>query len=145
MIGVEPEIVKCAEPNRIRVRIGPDCFRAPCDNGWVCGVDNPRCAAIPGIALSSIVREARLLDRCVKPDVSNVDSSPYRHAERLNAAIEVLVIHRVLIVPDAVVGSCHLVTDEENPVACRRRPRSWLELIYGRAGPGFNSWLLPLG
>jgi hypothetical protein len=38
-----------------------------------------------------------------------------------------------------------LVTDEENAVTCRRRPRSWLELIYRRTirtSPSQNSRLL---
>ena len=37
----------------------------------------------------------------MKSDVSDVDSRSNRHAERLDGAIEVLVIERVFIVPDA--------------------------------------------
>ena len=37
----------------------------------------------------------------MKPDVADVDARPNGHAERLNGAIEVLVIERVFIVPDA--------------------------------------------
>ena len=145
MVGVEPEIIKRAEANRIGVLISPKRFCAPCDKVRVRGINIPWCAAIPGVSYSAIVREAGMLRRGMKFDVADIDPSSYRHAERLNRAIEVLVIKRVLIVPDASRWVGHLVTDEENAVAVRWGSRSWLDLIYRCARPGFNGWLLSHG
>ena len=58
-------------------------------------------AAIPGISLGAIMRKARMLRWHVKPDVTDVDPRSQRNSERLNGPIEVLVIERVLIVPDS--------------------------------------------
>ena len=52
--------------------------------------------------------------------------------ERLDGPIKVFIIDGVLIVPDASGGSCHLVTDEKNPIIARVR----LELVYRGACPG---------
>lgn len=142
MIGVEPEIIKRAEANGVSVLIGRKRFRAPGDSRWIGGINVPRGAAISLISYRAIVQEARVLRWRMEPDVSNIDSSSYRYSERLNRSIEVLVVHCVLIVPDAGIWSRHLVTNEENAIACGRCPRSWLELIYRRCSPGFNSWLL---
>jgi hypothetical protein len=74
-------------------------------------------------------------------DVTDVDSSSFRHAERLNRAIEVLVIERVLIVPDASIGAGHFVTHKPDTIVAR----IGFDLINRRAGPGFNGWLLSYG
>jgi hypothetical protein len=148
LIGVEPKIIKRAVANRIGVLIGRKSFRAPSDQGWVGGINVPRCAAVPGVSYRAIMRKAGMLRWRMKVDVSDIDSRSYRHGERLNRPIEVLVVHCVLIVPDPGVWSRHLVTDEENAVASRRRSRSWLELIYEgaiRASPGHNCRLLSMG
>jgi hypothetical protein len=81
----------------------------------------------------------------MKVDVIDVNSGSHRHGEGLNGAIQVLVIERVLIVPDASVWSRDLVTDEENAVASRRCPRSWLDLIHRCASPSHDRRLLLLG
>ena len=99
MIGIKPEIVKRGEANRIGVLIGRKSFGAPGDGACVLG-NIPRRAAISGVSQCSVVREPRLLRWHVKADVSDVNSSSHRHGERLDGAIEVLVIERVLIVPD---------------------------------------------
>lgn len=145
MIGVEPEVVKRAVANRIRVLISRKSFRTPGDRRWVRGINIPRGAAEAGVSLGAIMRKAGMLRRRVKLDVSDVNTGAHRYGERLNRPIEVLVVHCVLIVPHAGVWSRHLVTDEENAVGSRRRPRSWLELIYRRASPSHNSRLLSMG
>ena len=40
----------------------------------------------------------------MKSDVADVDASAQRHTEGLNCAIEVLVIDRILVVPDSGTG-----------------------------------------
>ena len=54
--------------------------------------------------------------RRMKLDVTDVNSGSQWNAERLDGAIEVLVIERVLIVPYAAVWSCHLVAHEPDTI-----------------------------
>ena len=76
MVGVEPEIIKCSEAYRVGVLVGRKRFRAPGDRGAVLGNLNiPRCAAVSGVSYGAIVRDARMLRRRMKLDVTNVDSS----------------------------------------------------------------------
>src|SRR5439155_23511220 len=102
LVGVEPEIVHCGEAYRIGVLISRKRFTVPCDRG-VAGlvIVVPGYAAIPSVSLGAIMWPTGLLDRRMKSDVTDVDSSSYRHSERLNGSIEVLVIERVLIMPHA--------------------------------------------
>ena len=142
MIGVEPEIVHRGEAYRISVLISRKSLRAPGDKVWICGVNIPRRRAIPGISLSAIMWPTRLLDRRMKSDVTDIDSSPYRHGERLNRAIEVLVIEGVLIVPDASIWPRHFIAHKPDTV------RSWSGLnriAHRRASPSFNGGLLSHG
>ena len=44
---------------------------------------------------------ARMLKRGMKSDIGDVDASSQRHGEGLDGAIEVLVVQRILIVPDS--------------------------------------------
>ena len=109
MVGIKPEVIQRAVANRIRVLVSRKRFRVPGNGASVLG-NIPRRAAIPGISHRAIMRKARVLRRRMKRDVSNIDSRSYRHSERLNRAIEVLVIERVLIMPDAGIRSGHFVT-----------------------------------
>ena len=141
MIGVEPEIVKRAVANCIRVLIRRKSFRTPCDRGWVGGVNIPWRAAIPGVSYRAIMRKAGMLRRRMKLDVSDIDARSYRHAERLNRAIEVLVIKRVLIVPHAATQVGYFVTHVPNAIGARSRQ----DLVYRRAictNPSHNGRLL---
>ena len=65
----------------------------------------------------------------MKPDVSDIDSRSYRHAERLNRPIEVLVIERVFVVPHAATQVGDFVTHKPDTVVARSR----FDLIYRRA------------
>ena len=137
MVGVKPEVVKRPVSNRIRVLVGRKGFRAPGDR--VCVLGNiPRRAAIPGISLGAIMRNARMLRRHVKPDVTDIDSRSQRNSERLNGPIEVLVIEGVLVVPDASRRVGHLVTHEPDTIVAV----IWFDLIYRRTSPSFNGRLL---
>jgi hypothetical protein len=138
LVGIEPEIVKRAEANRVRVLISRKRFRAPGNGACVLG-NVPWCGAIAEVSLRAIMRKTRVLRRRMKLDVSHIDSSSYRHAERLNRAIEVLVIERVLIVPDTGIWSSHFVTHEPDTIDSRSR----FDLVYRGAGPRLNGGLLP--
>src|SRR5205807_354238 len=98
----------------------------------------PRSAAIPGVSLGAIMRKTGMLRRRVKPDVTDVDSRSQRHAERLNRPIEILVIKRVLIVPDASRWVGHFITHEPDTIVAVIR----FDLTYRRTIPGLNGRLL---
>jgi len=89
----------------------------------------------------AIIRPTGLLDRRVKADVGNVYSWPNRHAEGLDRAIEILVVERVFIVPDARTGICYFEAHKPDAVVSRVR----FLPVYRRAGPGHDSWLLAHG
>ena len=77
----------------------------------------------------------------MKSDVRDVYSCPNRDAERLDRAIEVLVIERVFIVPDASAGVRYFVAHKPDTII------AWvgLLLVYRRAGPGHDRWLFANG
>ena len=140
MIGVEPEIVQRAVANRVGVLILRKSFRAPRDRACVLG-NIPRSAAISLIIERAIIRPTRLLDRRVKADVGDAYSRPNRHGERLDRAIEVLVVQRVFIVPDASGGVGDFVTHEPDTIV----EVIGFELVYRGTGPGHDRWLLAHG
>jgi hypothetical protein len=70
----------------------------------------------------------------MKSDITHGNSSPQRHTERLNRAIQVLVIHRVLVMPDSSGGTCDLVANEANAIASG----NGFDLVDGRSGPGLD-------
>jgi hypothetical protein len=75
-------------------------FRVPGDRA--CVLRNiPRCAAITLIVKRAVICPAGFLTRGVKPDVRDIYSGSERHAEGLDRAVEVLVVQRVFIVPNA--------------------------------------------
>src|SRR6266404_2448576 len=82
-----------------------------------------------------------MLNRRVKSDVRNVYSRSNRHAERLNGAIEILIVQGVFIVPDASSGVRDFVAHEPDSVGSRRG----LDLVYRRTGPSHDRRLLSHG
>src|ERR1700674_5124080 len=82
-----------------------------------------------------------MLKRRMKADVRDVYSGSNRHAKRLDGAIEVLVIERVFIVPDASSGVRHFIPHKPNTVGSG----SGLDLVYRRTGPSCNARLLSHG
>jgi hypothetical protein len=82
-----------------------------------------------------------MLQRRVKADVGDVCSWSKRHAERLDRAIEILVVQRVFVVPDASGGVRDFVTHEPDTIV------SWvrLNLIYCRVSPSHDRRLLSHG
>ncbi|PYL60119.1 MAG: hypothetical protein DMF24_11140 [Verrucomicrobia bacterium] len=75
----------------------------------------------------------------METDVADVDARSQRHAKGLNSAIEVLVIQRILIMPDSRCGIGHLVAHEPDTIVTR----IGLDLIYQCAGrsPGHDGRL----
>jgi hypothetical protein len=74
----------------------------------------------------------------MKSHVRDVYSGSKRNAERLDGAIEVLVIERVFIVPDASSGVRDFVAHKPDAIVSRVR----LNLIYCRACPSPDRRLL---
>ena len=70
----------------------------------------------------------------MKSDITHGNSRSQRHTERLNRAVQVLVINRILVMPDASGGICHLAANESNAID----PRSRLDLVDRRSGPGLD-------
>jgi hypothetical protein len=98
LIGVEPEIIKCAPANRIRVLVLRKRLTAP-SYGTTRG-DTPRLAAVTLVVKGAVVCPAGFLRRRMKSDIAYGDTGLNRHAEGLDRSIEVLVIQRILVVPD---------------------------------------------
>ena len=115
MIGIEPEIVQCAEANGVCVGILGKGLTVPghCARHLVW---NPRIVAESCIADGSVVRKTRMVWGSMKSDVTNVDSLPEWHAERLNRAIEVLVVNGVLVMPHAGRWIRYFINDERTTI-----------------------------
>jgi len=57
-----------------------------------------------------------MVRRGMKSDVTNVNSLPERHAERLNRAIEVLVVNGVLVMPHAGRWIRYFINNERTTI-----------------------------
>jgi hypothetical protein len=75
----------------------------------------------------------------MEPDVTDVSSNSQRYAEGLDAAIEVLVIQDILVVPHSERWVGDFVTHKPDAIV------SWvrLDLIYCRARPSHDGRLHP--
>jgi hypothetical protein len=115
LIGIEPEIVQCAEANGVCVGVLGKALTVPghCARHLVW---NPRIVAESCIADGSVVRETRMVRRGMKSDVTYVDSGPDRHAEGLHRAIEVLVVNGVLVMPHAGGWVRYFINDERTTI-----------------------------
>ena len=82
-----------------------------------------------------------MLNRRMKSDVRYSYPWPKRHGEGLDRAIEVLVVERVFVVPDAGTGVRYFEAHEPDTIVSR----VGLMLVYRRAGPGHDRWLLTHG
>lgn len=154
MIGIEPEIIQCAEANRVGVAILLNGFGIP--RYGITGLSySPRRAAVTLVVASAILGPAGMLRRRMKPDVRDVYSGSNGNAERFDRAIEVLVIKRILIVPDARSWITDLVTHKPdaivtwvrlNSIHCRPSPRH--DGRFGAHGGAYTSktkWLVDSG
>ena len=143
LIGIKPEVIQGAKANRVGILILGKRFRGPGDRARVLG-NTPRRAAITLVIERAIICPAGLLNRRMKSDVRDVYSGSNRHAERLDSAIEVLIVESVFIVPDAGGRVRHFEAHEPDTIISRVR----LLPVYRRTGPGHNvpaalaRWLL---
>src|SRR2546428_3753410 len=128
-VGIETEIIESTPAERIcvwvlRKRLAAPSQRAPryhrCPGG----------AAVAGVSRGSIVCPSRFLGRRMKPYIS--DAASRRDSEGLNRAIQILVIDRVLIVPNSSGWVCHFIANECNAIVSR----IGLDLIDGCSAPG---------
>ncbi len=74
LIGIEPEVIQCAPANRVGILVLCKRFAVPCKRVGRLG-RRPRRAYVTAVAYRPIVREARMLRRRVKSDVTDVNSS----------------------------------------------------------------------
>src|SRR4029453_7236356 len=112
-------------------------LRAPCNRA--CALSNiPRRAAISDISLGALMCKPGMLGRRMKSDVRNIYSESKRHGERLDGAIEVLVIKGVFIVPEASTGVGHL----EPHIPDTINSPNGFNLVHCRACPRHDSRLL---
>ena len=136
MVRIKPEIIQGSEANRVRVLILRKGFRAPGNRARVLS-NSPWRAAISLVILRAVVCPARFLWRRVKVDVADVNPRSQRHAERLNSAVQVLVINGVFVMPHTGTWVSHFVTHKPNPVV------AWIRfgLADRRASPGHEGRL----
>ena len=130
LIGVKPEIIKCAPANRICVLILRKCFGVP-SYGIARLSHTPGSTAVTLIVKRTVICPAGLLRRRMKADVSDVDTRPQGHTKRLNSSVQVLVIQGILIVPDALTGIGHFVSHKPEAIIARIR----FDLVYCHACP----------
>ena len=102
--------------------------------------EDPRRAAISGVSLGAIVCKSRMLWRRVEPNVVQFDRREQRvnDFERLDGAIQVLIIDGIFIMVHTGGWACHFVSHEENTIV------AWIGLDRGahrRASPRFNGRL----
>ena len=120
LIGIEPEVIQCAPANRIRVLIVCKSISAPRQRiGSL--IRRPWRAAISLTVQCAIVCPPGMLRRSVKSNVTDVNSSSQRHTKGLNRAIQVHVIHNVLIVPDSRRRVGYFVAHKPEAVVSRVR------------------------
>src|SRR4029077_6571168 len=141
LIGIKPEVIQRAEANRVCVLIGRKSFRAPGNEACVLG-NIPRNATIASVSLCSVVCKSWMLRRHVKANVTDIDPRSQGDTERLNGPIEVLVIKRVLIVPDSTRRVGDLIAHKPDTVGSG----SGLDRVaHRRASPSGNGRLLSVG
>jgi hypothetical protein len=70
----------------------------------------------------------------MKPEIAHGDSASQGHTERLNPAIKILVIDRVLIMPNPSDRARHFVGNERTAIGSR----NGLDRIDGRSSPGID-------
>jgi hypothetical protein len=136
LIRIKPEVIQRAKANGVGILILRKSFRVP--SYGTAGLSNgPWCAAITLVVECAVICPAGMLNRRMKSDVRDVCSGSHRDAERLDGAIEVLVIQSVFVVVNASGRVGHFVTHEPNPVVAR----IGFELIHRRTSPGHDSRL----
>ncbi len=107
-IGIETEVIQRAPANGVGVLVLRKSLRAPAQSAGGL-ILRPGSVAKSRAGLCSIIGNSRMLRRRMKPDIADRDSASQRHTERLDPAIEILIIDRVLIMPHARDRAGHFV------------------------------------
>ena len=136
MIGIKPEVIQCAKANRVGVLILCKRFAVP-GYGITRLSDSPGRAAVTLVVKRSVICPARFLRRRVKIDVTEIGSSAQRHAKGLNAAIEIVIVHGILIVIDSRRWIGHFEAHKRDAIVSRIR----LHLIHRRPCPSHDGRL----
>ena len=118
LIGVKPEIIKCGIANSIGVLVLRERFAGPGD-GAAALIQCPRRAAVTLVVKGAVVSPAGFLRWRVEADISYVYSRSHRHAEGLNSAIQVLVVERVIVVPNTGRRIGHFITHKPDAIVSR--------------------------
>ena len=95
-------------------------------------IRGPGGVAVSRAALCPIVGKSRMIERGMKSGVAHRDAASQRHTERLDRAIEILVIDGVFIMPNARDWARHFVGDMGPAIGSRKG----LDRIDGRSRPG---------
>lgn len=125
LIGVEAEIIQCGIANSIGVLVLRKRFAGPGDRAAAL-IDCPRHTAVALVVKGAVVSPAGFLRWRVEADISYVHSRSHRHAEGLNSAVQVLVVERVLVVPNTGRRIGHFITHKPDAIVTR----VGLDLIY---------------
>ena len=140
MIGVKPEVIQCAEANRVGVLILRKRFAVP---GYgITGLsDSPGRAAVTLVVKRAVVCPAGFLRWRVKTDVTDIGARAQRHAKGLNAAIEIFIEQGIFIVIDPRRGTGHFAAHKRDAIVSR----IGLHFIYRRPCPSHDGRLHSLG
>src|SRR5262245_40616483 len=132
-IRIKAKIVQGSPADRVCILVLSESLARPAEGvGGLAG--SPRSTAVTCAIQRSVVRPAGMLRWRMKIEIARRNSAAQRNTERLNRAIEVRVIDRVLIVPDASARVCHLVSHEADALV----PRVGFEATNGRSRPRVN-------
>src|ERR1043165_4585421 len=120
MVGIESKVIERAPANGVRVLVLGEGLRTPA-YGADCLVRGPGSVAESRVPLGSIIGESGMIKRSVKANAGERDRASQGNGEGLDRAVEVLVIDRVLVMPDPGNRSRHFVGNESAPIGSGRR------------------------
>src|SRR6266852_3783479 len=126
-IGIETEIIESTPSDRICVWVLRKRLAAPSQRA-ACYHRCPGNAAVSRVSHRPVVCPSRFLRRRMKTYIS--DAASRRHSKRLNRTIQVLVIDRVLVVPNSSGWVGHSIANVRNAIVSR----IGLDLIDGCSG-----------
>ena len=138
MIGVKTEVVECAPANRIAVLVLRKGFGAP-------GYGTRRLSNSPGRATVTLIVECAVvcptgfLRWRMKVDIANVHPGDQGDTERLNSAVEILIIQGVFVMPHTCARVSHFVAHKPDAIVAWIR----LDLAERRSIPGHDGRLRP--
>src|ERR1044071_4576725 len=132
-VGIKTEVVGSSPADCVGVFVLSDGLGTPAQ---VAGslVQSPLRVAISRVSLGRVVGKASRITGGVKLEIAYRGSAAQRDRERLDRAIEILVIDRVFVMPYTADGTDNLVGDKSAPI----HAGLWFDGLNGGAGPGGN-------